>query len=82
VSFEAEISAQTVGHLIGTITAQIAEKANEVHLLLSSPGGDPAEALAAYNVLRGLAVPIVTHNVGRVASASNTIFLAGNPRYV
>jgi ATP-dependent protease ClpP protease subunit len=67
--------------LAGVIANQISQEATEIHLFLSSVGGDPPAALAAYNVLRSFPVRLITHNVGRVGSAANTIFLAGETRY-
>ena len=37
--------------------------------------------LNLYNVLRGMPVELITHNVGNVDSVANAIFLAGNKRY-
>jgi ATP-dependent Clp protease, protease subunit len=59
---------------------QINSGATEIHLLLSTPGGGVDDGIAIYNVLRGLPVPLITHNVGSVNSIGNVIFLAGSRR--
>ena len=57
------------------------EGVHRVHLMLSSPGGSVDAAITAYNVLRGMPFHLVTHNVGRVESMGNVLFLAGADRY-
>ena len=49
--------------------------------MLSTPGGSVDTAITAYNVLRGMPFHLVTHNVGRVESLGNVLFLAGEERY-
>lgn len=53
----------------------------EVHLLLSTPGGSVMSGMNLYNVLRALPFKLVTHNVGNVDSIGNAVFLAGEDRY-
>ena len=53
----------------------------EINLLLSSPGGSVMHGITVYNVLRGLPITLITHNVGNVDSIGTVIFLAGERRY-
>jgi ATP-dependent protease ClpP protease subunit len=48
---------------------------------LSTQGGGVTNGLNIYNVLRGLPIKLVTHNVGVVNSIGNAVFLAADPRH-
>ena len=37
-----------------------------VYLALSTPGGDVAQGITLYNLLRGMPFKLITHNVGNV----------------
>lgn len=50
-------------------------------LLLSSPGGDVAAGLSAYNFLKGIPAEVDTHNFGSVDSVAVAIFCAGKRRF-
>src|ERR1700689_2577824 len=81
VSFSAEINANTTESLLATMAQCANQQVQEVHLLLSTPGGAVMNGLNLYNVLRGLPLTLVTHNVGNVDSIGNAVFLAGERRY-
>lgn len=81
VTFSAEINANTSETLIATFTRLATQGVKEVHLLISTPGGNVTNGINVYNVLLGLPLRLITHNVGNVDSIGNAIFLAGNPRY-
>src|SRR5262249_18993902 len=81
VTFGANIVPDTANVLIATMTGLANKKVPEVHLLLSTPGGDVAAGITIYNMLRGLPYKLITHNVGNVDSIGNAIFLAGDERY-
>lgn len=81
VSFSAEINAHTTESLIAIMAECATRGAQEVHLLLSTPGGAVMNGINLYNVLRALPFKLVTHNVGNVDSIGNAIFLAGEERY-
>ena len=53
---------------------------DEVHLCISSHGGDIQQGLLLFDALRGLSFPITTHNLGYVNSAAVLLYLAGRPR--
>jgi ATP-dependent protease ClpP protease subunit len=81
VSFSAEINANTTESLISVMANLVNQRAKEVQLLLSTPGGSVMHGLNLYNVLIGLPFKLVTHNVGNVDSIGNAVFLAGSKRY-
>jgi ATP-dependent Clp protease protease subunit len=82
VSFSAEISPQTTESLIATLANCANNPAvEEVHLLLSTPGGSVMHGMNLYNVMRAMPFRLITHNVGNVDSIGNAIFLAGEQRF-
>lgn len=80
LSFSAEVNPTTVEQLLAAVANLGNRGVKEVHLLLSTPGGNVREGLNAYNVLRALPVKLTTYNVGTVDSIGNVIFLAGERR--
>ena len=82
ISFSAEVSAQTTESLIATL-ANCANNADveDVHLLLSTPGGSVMHGMNLYNVMRAMPFRLTTHNVGNVDSIGNAVFLAGERRF-
>jgi ATP-dependent Clp protease protease subunit len=66
--------------LLNGISEATNRGAQTITLCISSPGGDPAQAFYAYEMLKNYPVPIITHNVGSVHSAAIPIFLAGSRR--
>jgi len=81
VSFSAEIKPQTAEALIAVLADQANKGVTEVYLMISTPGGLVMNGLNVYNVMRGLPLKLITHNVGNVDSIGNAIFLAGEERY-
>lgn len=81
LSFLARINPTTTQALLGATSQQMMKGFNEMHLLLSTGGGEVQPGLAAYNVLRALPIKIVTYNMGSVNSIGNVLFLAGDERY-
>ena len=81
VLFSRGISDESVNQLFGTLYSLIND-CDEVYLLLNSNGGNVNAGIHCYNMLRSLPIVLTTHNVGNVDSIANTIFLAGEKRYV
>jgi len=81
ISFSAEINANTTENLLAFCASKVNEGADELYIMLSTPGGSVMHGLNIYNVLRALPAKIVMHNVGNVDSIGNVIFLAGEERY-
>jgi ATP-dependent protease ClpP protease subunit len=81
ISFSAEIVPKTTEALLATVAQLVNQGHKEIHLLLSTPGGSVMHGITIYNVLRGLPVKLVTHNVGNVDSIGTVVYLAGQERY-
>ncbi len=84
ISFLADINTVTASALMGTIGQHMNQNQGtfrELHLLLSTMGGQVPAGIALYNMLMGLPVKVITHNTGTVNSIGNVIFLAGAERY-
>jgi ATP-dependent Clp protease, protease subunit len=76
ISFTADINNVTSAALVGAIFDQINRGCAEIYLMLSTAGGNVDDGIAVYNVLRGLPVPLTTHNVGAINSIGNVVFLS------
>jgi ATP-dependent protease ClpP protease subunit len=81
ISFSAEIIPATTEVLIAAASQCAIHGVQEVHLLLSTPGGTVMNGMNLYNVLRAMPFKLTTHNVGNVDSIGNAVFLAGQTRY-
>jgi ATP-dependent Clp protease protease subunit len=81
ISFSAEVVPKTTEVLLATAANVFNQGHTEIHIMLSTPGGSVMHGINAYNVLRGLPVRLVTHNVGNVDSIGTVIYLAGEQRY-
>ena len=81
LSFSAEINTHTSEQFIATVLDAANKGVEEVHIMLSAPGGGVNDALAMYHTLRAVHCKIVTYNVGCVASAAIIVFLSGEERY-
>lgn len=81
VSFLAEVGPTTAQALMGVISENLSNDYDELHLLLSTPGGTVREGIALYNLLGALPLKVITYNVGSVDSVGIVIFLAGKERY-
>ncbi len=80
INFCSQITHQSISALINAAQQGLNRGAKRIRLLLTSGGGDPNAALAAYNFLSGLSVEVVTHNYGVCDSAAVLLFCAGDIR--
>ena len=53
----------------------------EIHLYLAACDAEMPAALHLYNLIRGLAIPVVIYNTGFIRSAVMLVFLAAERRY-
>jgi len=81
VSFNAEINVNTTESLLATLANLASQGVAEVHLLISTPGGEVMHGISLYNMLRAFPFKLVTHNTSSVNSIGNAVFLAGEERY-
>lgn len=80
VIFFAEFRPETARALLTTMSECANQGAEEVHLLIGTPGGGVDAGLTVYNDLRGMPFKLVTHNTGNVASIGVAVYLAGEER--
>lgn len=80
VSFISEVNPTTAQVLVASV-AQNMGNFDELHLLLSTPGGTVRDGIAAYNALMALPLKITTYNIGQVNSIGNVLYLAGSQRF-
>ena len=84
ISFLTDINTVTASALMGTIGQHMNQNPGtfqELHLLLSTMGGQVAAGISLYNTLMALPVKVITYNTGTVNSIGNVVFLAGAERY-
>ena len=77
ISFVSHVDAQTAQALIGTLANCVNQGNDEIHLMLSTPGGSVSDGIAIYNLICALPVPVHTYNMGTCDSIGNVIFAAG-----
>ena len=80
ISFNAKVNLFTTQNLLAVTFNQITQGATHIYYLFASPGGEVAQGMAVYNILKGLPIKTTMHNVGNVDSIGNAIFLAGKRR--
>jgi ATP-dependent Clp protease protease subunit len=81
INFIAPVTTDTVNMLINIVNNQVRSGSKKITIVVSSSGGDPNAAFAAYNYLRNVQAEITTFNGGTVDSAAMFIFCAGKFRY-
>ena len=80
IKFFTGLNEGSVNALMSAVQQKLAQGANEIVLLMSSPGGSVSYGLSAYNFLKGVAAKVVTHNFGSVDSMAVVLFCAGDRR--
>ena len=80
VLFSRPIKDETVNELVSKLN-EISKREQDIYLLLNSSGGNVHAGIHCYNMLRALPTHLTTHNVGRVDSIADAIFLAGEKRF-
>jgi ATP-dependent protease ClpP protease subunit len=80
IVFMADVQAAQIGKLREAITNAM-NAGNDIHLIMSSPGGNVAEGLNMAAFMKSLPVKITTHNFLQTDSIANVIFASGSVRY-
>jgi ATP-dependent protease ClpP protease subunit len=80
IRFTAGVNQQSVSQLISIVENSLNEGTKKIKLLISSPGGEVAAGISAYNFLRGLPIEIETHNFGNIDSMATVIYCSGTQR--
>ena len=78
VSFNAPISNATSAPLMGALANACNDGHDEIHLMLSTPGGSVADGITLYNFIHALSVPVVAYNIGSVNSIGNIVYQAAS----
>jgi ATP-dependent Clp protease protease subunit len=81
ITFLGDINTVSMGQLMGVVTAQLNRGFHKIRIVISSGGGDPTAAFAAYNYLHNIPAEVSTFNFGNVDSAALILFCAGHERY-
>jgi ATP-dependent Clp protease protease subunit len=81
IGFNLAIDRIATMRLMTAVGIACERNATGITLCISSPGGAPEQAYYAYEILRQIPVPLITHNTGITHSAAVILFLAGNERY-
>ena len=74
------VALDAANSLINQLKGLIDEGITDIHILISSPGGNVYSGLLAYNFLKGCPANITTHNIGICDSITAVIYAAGNRR--
>jgi ATP-dependent protease ClpP protease subunit len=80
LSLVGPVGPDMVRPLIELVTDGVKQGAKEVRIGMSSPGGSVFQGVTAHNLLRGLDIPVHTHNLGQVDSITAVIYCAGTTR--
>lgn len=79
--FTAGISQESLTTLVQYLVDLQRMGETELHIGISSPGGNVVAGITMYNVIRSCPMHVVMHNIGNVDSIANAVFLAGAERY-
>jgi ATP-dependent Clp protease protease subunit len=81
ISFIGEINAASVSKIIAQLNQQVIEGHREIHIALSTTGGNVMDGIFLYNQLRALPVKLIAYNIGSVMSIGVLCFSAADERY-
>ena len=81
VIFHGDINVHSRQWITQTLCECVRAGVPEVHLAMSSTGGNLHEATTLYHMLKSCPVRLIVHNVGSVNSAAIAVFAAGKTRY-
>jgi ATP-dependent protease ClpP protease subunit len=80
IHFLCPVNTSTVSHLQAVCLQSLANGASSLQIHISSIGGELLPGFTAYNFIKSLPIPTITHNISNVESISNLIFMAGDKR--
>ena len=79
ITFIDGINGETVHNFIQQLQQYDLKRTPEIYLAISTGGGNVIYGILLYNFLRQFKDKLITHNIGRVDSVGNAIFLAAPP---
>jgi ATP-dependent protease ClpP protease subunit len=74
------IDSGAVGKMAGALNQAVNDMFDEVHLTMTSPGGNASDGVYLHYHIRSLPIKVTIHNSGMVASVATTIFAAAAHR--
>ncbi len=81
IQFISDIDQLSTNVLLATVMEEVNEGADEIILMISTPGGSVSDGIAAYNSIRSLSkVNVIVYNLADVSSIGNVIYQAGDQR--
>jgi ATP-dependent protease ClpP protease subunit len=81
IGFNAAVDRKAAEQLVLMCGEAVKNGFTEIHLLLSSIGGDLIHTYYLCSVLDALPIKFITYNIGSVMSAANLLYLCGDERY-
>ena len=81
IVFTAEVQAPQIARLRCALTEATNAGDKEIHILISSPGGNVFEGLSIAAFMKALPATVSTYNINQTDSVANVIFAAGDKRY-
>lgn len=81
VTFTAQIRPKEFDAFLKLLADAMRGGYTSVHLLMTTTGGYVNQGVALYEILKGLPINVVAHNIGAVESIGVPVFLAGHERY-
>lgn len=81
IQFLAGVNDASTKQLVDIVHDRVRRKVEKLVLLISTPGGSVFHGISIHNLLKGLPIPVETHNFGSVDSIGVVIYSAGVKRY-
>ena len=81
IRYYAPVDENHIKRLMEVVEQKLREGATRFVILISSPGGNVAHGLSAYNFLKGIPAEVITHNFGSVVSMALVLYCAGSKRF-
>lgn len=81
IRYLAPVTPQSTEHLLQCIDHGVKQGIQELHLLISSPGGSVLHGISLYNFLKTVPFQTYTYNFGSVDSIGVVLFCAGTKRF-
>ena len=70
ISFTSPVDNLSASALLGAVGQVMNGGHDDIHLMISSPGGGVADGIAVYNFLRSIPIPVTTYNIGTVTRSA------------
>lgn len=81
IRYLAPVTPQSTEQMLRLIDTGVKDNIDELHLLISSPGGSVLHGISLYNFLKTIPITTYTYNFGSVDSIGVVLFCAGKQRY-